>query len=420
MKFLTLLCTLSALFVPALLKGSGEGEAPGRYIITLKPTVEVSSVLSNVTYVCGNKGVNITYTYNATLNGFAGTFDHKALSALKSMPGVASIVDDTPVNATATQTDAPWGLARINSQRRLGSASSSLTYTYNYNDAAGTGVDIYVIVGRQFLGPRSHTESLYLQIPAFVLPTTSVTTLCVPRINRTNLEVVLTGQLHSGLILTKTDMVTAHTAPVGTRYGVAKRAEVFAIKALSDAGPGWTSDVIAGMDFALTAARTSGRPTVISMSLEGGVNTAMDEAARTLVCNGLHVVVAAGNGNQDAVNVSPARVREVITVGGTTILDERRFDSNFGPRVDVFGPGDNVISAGIASDVATATLSGTSMATPHVAGLIAYLISVEGNMLPSDMKARIQELSLKGLINPYTLPEGTVNKIAANGFMMQT
>ncbi|KAJ3524624.1 hypothetical protein NMY22_g10917 [Coprinellus aureogranulatus] len=393
MKFFTLFCTLCSLFVPALLKGSGEGEASGRYIVILKPAIEVSSVLSNVTYICGDKGVNITYTYNATLNGFAGTFDHKALAALKSMPGVASIVDDTLVNATATQTDAPWGLARINSQRRLGSDNNALTYTYNYNDAAGDGVDIYIIdtgirITHEDFGTRARWAATF-----------------GPYANAD-------GHGHG--------THCAGTA-AGTKYGVAKRANLHAVKVLSDGGGGWSSDVIMGMDFALMEARASGRPTIASLSLEGGVNTAVDESARGyLVCGGVHTVVAAGNGNTDAVNVSPARVREVMTVGGTTILDERRFDSNFGPRVDVFGPGDNVISAGIANDMATAIKSGTSMATPHVAGLIAYLISVEGNMLPSDMKARIQELSLKGLINPYTLPEGTVNKIAANDFMMQT
>jgi len=127
---------------------------------------------------------------------------------------------------------------------------------------------------------------------------------------------------------------------------------------------------------------------------------------------GIHVAVAAGNDNVDAGNTSPARAISAVTVGASTIGDTRASFSNFGSVVDVFAPGQNVISSWYRSDTDTNNISGTSMATPHIAGLIAYFIGLDGNISPATMSTKIQTLSLKGVISG--IPAGTVNLLAQN------
>ncbi|KXN86834.1 Subtilisin-like serine protease pepC [Leucoagaricus sp. SymC.cos] len=198
----------------------------------------------------------------------------------------------------------------------------------------------------------------------------------------------------------------------GSQFGVAKSANLIAVKVLSDAGSGAVSDIVSGLSFVQSSARSSGRPSVASMSLGGGASTALDSAVASLTGSGVHLSVAAGNDGADAGNTSPARAPSANTVGATTIADARASFSNFGSVVDVFAPGQNVISAWIGSTTATNNISGTSMATPHVAGLIAYLISVRGNMSPASMSTLLKSLSLKGVISG--VPSGTLNDLVHN------
>lgn len=151
----------------------------------------------------------------------------------------------------------------------------------------------------------------------------------------------------------------------------------------------------------------------MSMSLGGGRSTPLDNAVATLTAGGVHVVIAAGNSNTDAANTSPARAPSAITVGASNIADARASFSNYGAVVDVFAPGQDVISSWIGSDDATNKISGTSMATPHVAGLVAYLISVHGNKTPAEIEALVVELSSKDALTG--IPSGTANRIAQNG-----
>jgi cerevisin len=175
------------------------------------------------------------------------------------------------------------------------------------------------------------------------------------------------------------------------KYGVAKKANVIAVKVLGDNGSGSMSDVVGGVSFAAGEAKkkaiaaeaefaatgmSTHRGSVASMSLGGGKSTALDRAVNAAFDGGLHFAVAAGNDNRDACNYSPAAAEKPITVGASTLGDERAYFSNYGKCVDVFGPGLNILSTYIGSNHAVATLSGTSMATPHTAGLLAYLLSL--------------------------------------------
>ncbi|EAU86596.2 serine proteinase [Coprinopsis cinerea okayama7 len=224
------------------------------------------------------------------------------------------------------------------------------------------------------------------------------------------------------IYLTDTGILTTHTdfggrarwggsfgvgggIAAGARWGVAKNASLIAVRVLSNSGQGPVSGIVAGLDWIRSQAAASGRPSVVSMSLGGSVSQALDDAVTR---------VSAGNDNKDAFNVSPARVPSAITVGAANIFDAKAAFSNFGPVVTVYAPGQNVTSAWIGADNASSNrVSGTSMAAPHIAGLVAYLISKDGNISPAQMQAKIQNLAVKGAISG--LPSGTANNLAQIG-----
>lgn len=172
----------------------------------------------------------------------------------------------------------------------------------------------------------------------------------------------------------------------GDQHGVAKKASLVAVKVASDAGAAFASDVVAGIHWTIKAAKKSKRPSVISLSLGSGVNGALDAAAEKAVKKGIHFVAAAGNDGGDASAHSPGRSSKVITVGAFDPSDSRASFSNFGSAVDIWAPGTGITSAWLGTPKSAATLSGTSMAAPHVAGLVAYVISVYGNQKPAEMQ----------------------------------
>lgn len=183
---------------------------------------------------------------------------------------------------------------------------------------------------------------------------------------------------------------TAGTA-VGAKYGVATAARIIAIKVLSDQGSGAYSDIISGIDYALKTYQSSGRPGVATMSLGGPNSAALDAAVSNAISKGLHFSIAAGNAATDAKNTSPANVATANTIGaidGTT--NKIASFSNFGAYIDVFAPGVNILSSWIGYKSATATLSGTSMATPYVAGLLAVALGEYGNVSPASLAASLK------------------------------
>lgn len=172
---------------------------------------------------------------------------------------------------------------------------------------------------------------------------------------------------------------------------------------------------MSGLDYVRSQAAITGRPSIVSMSLGGFANDALDEAvaavcnffydestiltcSKQLTASGVHVAVAAGNSADDAQWYSPARAPTAVTVGAVDINDDFAWFSNYGALVDIFAPGVDVISSWIGAPDATNQISGTSMATPHISGLIAYLIAKDGNLSPADMTTKLQSLTLKDLL----------------------
>ncbi|KAF3011196.1 subtilisin-like serine protease [Curvularia kusanoi] len=207
----------------------------------------------------------------------------------------------------------------------------------------------------------------------------------------------------------------SHRTVGSQTYGVAKSASLFAVKVFDSSGSGSSSTTLAGLNFVATDAKTRagcGNGIVVSMSLDGARSTAVNMAVSDLVSSGIFVVVAAGNDGADASNYSPASEATAFTVGATNSSDGFAYFSNYGGNVDILAPGVAVLSTWPNNQ--TNILSGTSMATPHVAGLAAYILTLEGKKDPSTLAARLSALSTKMAI--WALPSGTKNYLAFNGY----
>lgn len=325
---------------------------------------------------------------SSVFDGFAGDITPEAVTAFKSHADVWYIESDplAKVATAITQDNAPWGLQRISQRDPIqGGSASQTNFDYTFDDSAGRGVDIYIvdtgvrITHTDLAGRAEFGRSLGAGVP---------------------------GQDIEGH--------GTHVAGIaaGTLHGVAKNARIVAVKVMNDDGTGSGSDIIAGINFAVQAAAGSGRPSVINLSITTPGSQAIDDAVENAISLGVHVVVAAGNENTDASLSSPARSSSVITVGATDINDNRASFSNFGPDVTVWAPGVSIISLGISDDNAVKTLDGTSMASPFVAGLVAYLLALEGNMSPAAMKQRIRALTTTSAI--AGLPSNTTNVLVFN------
>ncbi|KAG5634525.1 hypothetical protein H0H81_001652 [Sphagnurus paluster] len=386
MQFLTAVLAAVALAVPAIAAPSPlhtvqkfQGQTTGKYIVKLKEGASKASVLGEARL---SKPSHADWTI---INGFASELSAEALQALRANPNVEYIAEDGIMHTTevVTQTNAPWGLSRLSAASRLASQdTNALTYSYSHDSSAGAGVDVYVV-------------------------DTGVLTTHSQFGGRARW-----GATFGGYASADGNGHGTHCAGTvaGSQYGVAKAANIVAVKVLSDAGSGSVADIVSGLNFVATSAAASGRPSIVSMSLGGGASTALDNAVTSLTTKGVHVVVAAGNSNTDAGSTSPARAPGAVTVGASTIADARASFSNYGAVVDIFAPGQNVISSWIGSATATNNISGTSMATPHVAGLIAYLIGLQGNNSPAAIATTLKTLSIKGAITG--LPVGTANNLA--------
>ncbi|KAI0778227.1 serine protease [Trametes elegans] len=395
--FATVAAALALLAAPALAaptaalhtveKYAGDVK-PQSYIVKLKGGVEKER---QIEWLAANYGGSATVTHpeweTNILHGFAGTFKDDALNALRASSDVEYIAEDGIVTITAavTQDDAPWGLQRISQAAKLSNQDTSdLSFTYTYDSSAGSGVDIYIVDTGIF---TSHSEFG----------------------GRARW-----GKTFGGYADADGNGHGTHVSgtAAGTTYGVAKKANLIAVKVLSDGGSGTVSDIISGLSWVGQQATASGRPSIASLSLGGGASSALDSAVTALTTQGVHVTVAAGNSNTDAGNTSPARAPAVVTVGASTIADARASFSNYGSIVDIFAPGQNVISAWNGGSTDTNNISGTSMATPHIAGLIATLISRNGNSSPASISSKLQSLSTKGALSG--IPAGTVNDLARN------
>ncbi|KAI0455667.1 subtilisin-like protease PR1K [Xylaria acuta] len=357
-----------------LLKPRNGDVIEGKFIVKMKSSTGVQILEAHKNLVASK----VDYTYNSNqFTGFAASMTAEEVEALQNMPDVEYIEHDAIVRASATQTGADWGLARLSNT----SPSSS---TYTYDDSAGEGVCAYVV-----------DTGIDVDHPEFE----GRATFASNQVDNDNTDGNGHGTHVAGTIGSKT-------------YGVAKKVSLYAVKVLGADGSGTNSGVIAGMDFVVTDApgRDCPKGVVVNLSLGGGVSSAVNEAAANVVSAGNFMAVAAGNEAEDASNSSPASEPSVCTVGATDKTDALSYFSNFGQLVDVLAPGSDIESTWPGGN--TNTISGTSMASPHVAGIGAYFLGL-GAATPADLCDYIASQAQTGAISG--VPSGTTDGIIQNG-----
>jgi subtilisin family serine protease len=373
---------IAGLFVAALLVAAGgsvagaqpsptgeihraERPVPGQYIVTLHDA-DPDTTAARANGLAAQYHGAVSRVYEHALQGFAVRMTEAQAAALAADPAVQSVEENGVVSIDTTQTNPPsWGLDRIDQ------ASLPLSNSYTF-DANGAGVRAYVID----TGVRTtHTD--------------------------------LGGRATSGYDFVDNDATAndcnghgTHVAGTigGNSYGVAKGVSIVAVRVLDCGGSGTYEGVVAGVDWVTANAV---RPAVANMSLGGGKSTSLDNAVRNSISAGVVYALAAGNSNADACNSSPSGTVEALTVGATDINDNRASFSNWGSCVDVFAPGVNITSSWGTGDTATNTISGTSMATPHVAGAAARYLATNPSASPSAVaNALLTNATLNKVVNP--------------------
>lgn len=306
----------------------------------------------------------IVRTYEHAIDGFAIELPAALAPVLGALPGVVSIEADRVFTVSDTQSGAPYGLDRID-QRNL-----PLSGTYEYT-ADGSGVTAYVID----TGIRATHADFGGRV--------------APGVNTVDAS-------------PSTQDCNGHGTHVagtvgGSTHGVAKNVSLVAVRVFGCSGSTTTAAIIDGVDWVV--GHHDGGPAVANMSLGGGSSAALDQAVQAMIADGVTTAVASGNESTNGCGGSPAGVPAAITVGATDSNDARASFSNFGTCVDVHAPGVGIVSASNGSNTGTATLSGTSMASPHVAGAAALYLDDNPGASPAAVHAAVVDRSTPGVIS---------------------
>ncbi|PNH79994.1 serine protease [Arthrobacter sp. AFG20] len=350
---------------------TGAASAAARYIVRYSAGTDVSSAVRNLR----SRNIAVGRTFAKAIRGAVVTATPGQAAELMRSAGVAAVELDAPVTAADTQQSAAWGLDRVD-QRAL---PLSGTYT---SASSGAGVSAYVVDSGVL---SAHAE--------------------------------LTGRVASGWSAISDGLGTGdcnghgtHVAGTiaGKTYGVAKAATVVSVRVLDCNGSGFNSDVIAGLEW-VASHHQAGTPAVANLSLGSTTSAMVDAAVQGIIDDGVTAVVAAGNSAVDACNSSPARVAGALTVAASDSADKQAGFSNYGSCVDLYAPGVGIKSASSSSTTATALMSGTSMASPHVAGAAAVMLSRSPGLVPADVAAKLLSAATSGAVSGATT--GTPNRL---------
>jgi subtilisin family serine protease len=344
---------------------SGPGRViPGSYIVVLNEN-------ANPQAVAALAGATPSHVYTSALNGFAARLNAGQLNALQRNPLVSYIEEDQEYSIAVDQLNATWGLDRINQRNRPLDGK----YSYGYT---GSPVYTYIIdtgirtAHNEFEGRAANVYDAFGG----------------------------NGQDCNGH--------GTHVAGTvgGKVYGVAKKAWLRGLRVLNCSGSGTTSGIIAAVDW---LRQNHVKPAVANMSLGGGFSSSLNTAVNNLSNAGVFVAVAAGNDNRNSCDYSPASAANAYTVAASTSSDAKASFSNFGSCVNIYAPGQSITSAWHSSNSATSTISGTSMASPHVAGVAALIKHRYGDISSASVRTHLNDAGTNNLISGN--PSGTVNKL---------
>ena len=354
---------------PVYARGEGGGPIADQYIVVFNDDVDDPAGLARG--MAAQHGATVLHTYTGVLRGFAARMSAQAAEALERNPNVAYVEQDQEVSLSATQSGATWGIDRIDQRNR------PLSGTYTYTTTASS-VYVYIIdtgiytSHTQFGGRASNVYDAFGG----------------------------NGQDCNGH--------GTHVAGTvgGSTYGVAKAVRLRGVRVLNCSGSGSWSGIIAGMDW---VRNNRVNPAVANMSLGGGYSSSVNTAANNLANSGVFVAVASGNSNANACNYSPASASAVTSVNASTSSDAKASFSNYGSCTHLYAPGASITSAWIGGTSATRTISGTSMASPHVAGVAALYKATYGNASSSTIRSWLINNSTTGVITGN--PSGTANRL---------
>ncbi|MBB5112328.1 S8 family peptidase [Micromonospora chalcea] len=365
----------AAASTPALAAPTGEvryaGAADavsGSYVVVLKgDAVGTANTLAARTAVpdraaglAKRYGGNVGTVWSSALTGYSAKMTAAQARRLAADPAVAYVEQDRVMTTQGTQTGATWGLDRID-QRNL-PLNSTFTYPNTASNVRAYIIDTGIRTTHSDFGGRA--------------------TWGTNTVDTNNTDCNGHGTHVAGTV-------------GGTKYGVAKSVRLVAVKVLNCSGSGTTAGVISGVNWVTSNAV---KPAVANMSLGGGASTTLDNAVANSINSGITYALAAGNSSANACNSSPARVAAAITVGATTSTDARASYSNYGSCVDIFAPGSSITSAWRTSDTATNSISGTSMASPHVAGAAALVLSANTSYTPAQVASYLTSNATTGKV----------------------
>ncbi|MFK0238054.1 S8 family peptidase [Streptomyces vinaceus] len=363
---------------------------PGRYLVVLKEEPAsaphgrasgaertAAATATEAARIARTHGGTVRTVYSAALPGYAAEMTEAQARRVAVDPAVDYVQQDGVHAVSSTQADPPWGLDRID-QRDL-----PLDRKYTAAQSAAN-VTVYLV--------DSGLRTTHSQFQG-----------------RATIGADKVGDGRNGADCTGHGTHVAGTVG-GKDFGVAKGAKLVAVRVTDCHDRAATSAIIAAADW-ITAHAV--KPAVVNMSINGGGNTAEDDAIKRSIASGVTWVVSSGNGNTDACGNSPARISAAIVVNNSTSDDARRSDSNFGPCTDLFAPGTAITSAGNQSDTATRQLSGTSMAAPHVAGAAAMFLATHPAATPAEVHSALTGAATTGKIRGTG--QGTPNRLLYTG-----
>ncbi len=336
----------------------------GKYIVVLKDNAAVRQrgVPASADELANEHDGSVEHVFTKTLKGFSVSLDEADAKRLAGESDVAYVEADQKISLNDTQTGATWGLDRIDQQ------ALPLSGTYTYSSTASNVhayiIDTGILTTHTQFGDRATSGHDFIDDD-------SDATDCNGH-----------GTHVAGTV-------------GGSTYGVSKGVQLVGVRVLDCSGSGTDSGVIAGVEWVTANAV---KPAVANMSLGGGVSTALDTAVANSIASGVTYAVAAGNENTNASGSSPARVGTAITVGATTSSDARASYSNYGSILDIFAPGSGITSAWYSSTTATNTISGTSMATPHVAGAAALVLADHPSYTPAEVTSALTSSATSGVV----------------------